>query len=147
MFCHTHDLCGGVEKHMPAKGSSTCVTCAVSYLTFFLGLFSLFILFCFLLGEKGFTCTRPCRDQPGLAKPMCCHMHALLCLHVCGSRSACVQWRAQAEHYKRMCRHMALEPAEVSAMLLRHLVRQAERFLDEDVGGAVSNLILFFVLV
>ncbi len=42
---------------------------------------------------------------------------------------------------------MALEPAEVSAMLLRHLVRQAERFLDEDVGGAVSNLILVLVLV
>jgi hypothetical protein len=32
-------------------------------------------------------------------------------------------------------------------MLLRHLVRQAERFLDEDVGGAVSNLILVLVLV
>ena len=34
---------------------------------------------------------------------------------------------------------MALDPAEVSAMLLHHLVDLAQRFMDQEVGGAVRH--------
>lgn len=39
---------------------------------------------------------------------------------------------------KEVCRQEALDPAEVSGMLLTHLVELAQRFADDDISGAVG---------